>query len=464
MQSKRTRVYTHMAALCLILPNMSNAERIHSDTNFEQCLAQNSFLVEKLGEANRKHELERIRIELTHKFLTQTKAVDEAISRFSAIKLSDQSLQVKSETLANFINQVYGFPSAKATKKNNLFRLWLQFNSASSRSSIAIDRSDRCVQGDDSNFKAFIAPLKAEMRRLLSGHPSSKQVLQMLDQVKFQAAGSKTFFGATADYVNKKPRICINPEEATPLLVPKLVHELTHVQSSKLRNLNQQFSNAAGQWQVFHIQKDQAEADLYDFEDKIKKQYLTSLETDNLLPKLREKNLGGFDEVFAELSGMQKENPYTFQENIARRNHSLKLVKLISLSRKSDSLLKKMEGARTNYDIERFLDEHRAYLREYFAAVYMSKKHPEVFCKIWVPSFAQKRPVRFFEAYLELESRLLSGKFSSWLANLYTFKTKSYIASSLYEDENKKELKKEVLASAQKIISSQLKQEKLQSD
>ena len=461
MQLKRTRVRTQIATLCLILPNLSKAERNHSDTNFNQCLEQNTIKVGKLGEGYRKQELERIKKLLIHKFPDKKNDISKNFKEFTDISAKDPSLQEKSESLSHFLNELYNNSKSDPTKKSSLYNLWLKYNSPNKRSSLGIGRSDRCIQGLDSNFKALTPSLKTEVRRLLSGHNQSRQVLSALEQVNFQPAGSKAYFGATADYANKKARICINPEEAIPLLIPKLIHELTHVNSIKLRNLKQLFSSAAAHWQSFHMQKDQAEAELYDFEENIKKQHLASLETDNLLPKLKSKNLKGFDEVFTELSKMQKENPYTQKETISRRSHSMKLVKFISLRNKSDELLKKMEAARTNYDIERFYDEHRAYIREYSTAVYLSKNQPKIFCKIWVPSFAQKRPVRFFEAYLELESRLLSGKFSSWLADLYTFETKSYVPSSLYQDENKKKIKEEVLASAQSIIYSQLKGEKL---
>ncbi|MFK7822825.1 MAG: hypothetical protein AB8G05_01610 [Oligoflexales bacterium] len=461
MQLKRIRVYTHIAALFLILSNLGKAERIHSDTNFQQCLEQNTFSIGQLGEDYRNLELKRLRNELEQQFPKRKAKTIKHIDAFIRLSAKDPRLQEKSEILANYLNELHGYSSSSSMKKNSLFKLWLKFNSPQLRSSLAIGRNERCIQGKDSNFDTFINPLKVEIRRQLSGHSSSRQVLNILEQVSFQPAGSKSFFGATADYQDKRHRICVNPEEATPLLVPKIIHELTHAKSLKLRRLNQLFSQSVSKWQSFHMQRDQAEAELYDFEDQIKKQYLSSLETDNLLPKLKANKILGFDQIFAELSKMQNDNPYNLKETVTRRSHSMKLVKFLELDRKSNELFEIMGKARSDYDVERYFDEHRAYLREYFAAVYLSKKHPEVFCKIWVPSYAQKRPVRFFETYLELESRLLSGKFSMWLADLYTFKTKSYIVNSLYKDEQKKEIKKEILKSAKAIVSSQLKQETL---
>ena len=461
MQLPYNKFYIHIVVLCLVLPNLSKAERVHSDTNFYQCLEQTTFLTEKLGGEHRDSELNRLKSELIQRFPKKKSEIINKIQSFIRINKKDPEMQNKNEEFAIYLNQIYGYPSSPSIKKSALFNLWLKFARADLRSSLGIGRSERCIQGDDAKFKAFMTPLKVEIKRVLSDHSSSREVLKLLDEVSFETAGSKTFFGATADYQNNKPRICVNPEEAIPLLVPKIIHELTHTKNLKMRQLNLIFSQAASEWQSIHIQQDQAEAELYDFEDNIKKQYLTKLETDNLIPKLKSKNLVGFKEIFEALSQMQNQNPYNMNEAATRKLHSRKIAKFIELDRKSDKLFKQMAKARSNYDIERFLDEHRAYLKEYFAAVYLSRKQPEVFCKIWVPSYAQKRPVRFFEAYLELESRLLHGNFSKWLGDLYTFKTKSYVISSLYKNERTKEIKKPILDSARAIISSQLKQEKL---
>lgn len=460
MLLKRTRVNTHFAVLLTIISQISKAERLHSDTNFYQCLEQNKPSTTKLGEEHRNSELTKLKTQLKKLFPQQGIAIQKKIDRFIAVSAKDPKMQTESEELAHFLNQIHGY-SKDTDKKTDILQLWKKFNNPESRSSLAIGKSERCIQGKDPNFEEFIKPLKVEIRRLLHSHPSSRQVLSILDQVSLQPAGSKTFFGATADYQLKTPRICINPEEAAPLLIPKLIHELTHAKSSKLKHLNYQFTEAASKWQNIHLQKDQAEADLHDFEDLIKKDYIAKLETDTLVPQLESKGLVSYNQVFAELAKTAKDNPYQTQQMIGRRNHTMRLAKFMSLKSQSDKLFERLGNTRAKYDSERFLDEHRAYLQEYLAAVHLVHQKPEIFCKIWVPSHAQKRPVRFFEAYIELEGRLLEGSFSEWLADLYTFKTNSYIATSIYENEKERKIKKNLLSSAKEIISLQLKKENL---
>jgi hypothetical protein len=109
--------------------------------------------------------------------------------------------------------------------------------------------------------------------------------------------------------------------------------------------------------------------------------------------------------------------------------------------------------ARNRLDVERFIDEHRAYAAGLKSAWSLVKDYPDYFCRVWVPSYQEKKPVRFYQAFTKLEAQFSDGSFSEWLGNEYTFVATNYLQTSLYKSGEKGQgLKPDVLRRASEAI------------
>src|SRR5207237_2917540 len=66
---------------------------------------------------------------------------------------------------------------------------------------------------------------------------------------------------------------------------------------------------------------------------------------------------------------------------------------------------------RKKLDVERYLDEHRAYAMDVKGARAVVASAPDYFCNLWIPSHRFKPPIRYPSAYAPLDARDKSDAF-----------------------------------------------------
>ena len=354
-------------------------------------------------------------------------------ARLSSLPLDDSRRQVVSELLAIQLNRELAPP--KDTFSKELVALWNRYRDPKTRAPISLDRADECIQEPDPIFQQFAAALRRvihlgleDRTHLSSGLSQNLQVLPMLP------AGTKAFFGATVNLGNSgRPRICVNPEEAPPLLVAKISHEMVHATNSALMERRQRFTRLVSQWHQQTAALAQIEEALIEFDDRLIDSENGGF--DSIIDALPESWLTDAEQKAAKKTIMRKLGAASFRMDKDGRDQAKLLEtwgkflgKKVELGKSAATIAIE----RRILDQERFLDEHRAYLVSLKVAYSLVASEPEFFCTLWVPSFAARRPVPFFAAYLPLEARIKSGRLSQWLAETYVG-AKLYLPSSIYQ-------------------------------
>ena len=371
------------------------------------------------------------------------------LSRLEKLEKHHTDFQLLSEQSSLFLNE---HSLSEDLKRRLLFKSWVKFPAISDRSTTATGLRTPCIEKPDPKFKQYMKTILPLLRELFRDFKQGQGLLQGLDQVDFFPAGSQTMFGATADYSKEKSRICINPEESTPFLVSKIMHELTHALNIRSRTLLKSFNQKIQEWNQVSSLTENAEQKLYDFEAHIKDDAKNPPDTDSIMDSFRTRTKAD-EKDFLKVLRSKKE---AYKKPEPRIQEHAKIFQewhqtIVNKKTKNQELLE----ARKNLDQERFIDEHRAYLIEYQSALFLVKQDPQFYCRLWAPSYAKGRPALFYETYLSLEKKFTEGQFSSWLADLYTEKSKSYMPESVYQFQSGKNTKI-IRADLLKIIRDEL--------
>lgn len=370
-----------------------------------------------------------------------------SLERLSKLDKQKPGFQDESEQSSLHLNRHF-LPDK--FKLHPLYQGWLKFPTSSDRSDSAAGLQTRCIENPDIKFEQFIKTFRPLLLQLFHNFQLGQDLLRGLDKVDFLPAGKRSLFGASADYSKEKSRICINPEESTPFLFAKLMHELTHALNDTSRTLLKSFNQKIKEWNQVSSLVEASETLLYDFESNFNDSEQNLPDTDSMMESFRSQSKIDLKSVMNLLSS--KKQAYKDPKTQIRQHSSL-FVSWHEAVLKKKSENQALIESRKKLDQERFIDEHRAYLIEYQAAVFLVQESPEFYCRLWAPSFAKGRPALYYETYRSLEEKFFDGKFSEWLADLYTNKSNSYMPESIYIYQNGKN-QNIILPDLLKIIST----------
>lgn len=414
---------------CLFPCRFTFAQSLAKTSALFHCIDKVVVPFRPVRKDSRKQELARINAFLVERFPQYSKKLRPQLQAFASLRQKQAGFQDQSEKLSLLLNEILLSKKRRGFTKS-FWNLWSNFSSSNKRAPSGLGKAKACLNGKDAQFTFFISKLKPVLFQFLKENPTFVEELNFFAKVKFAPAGAKTYFGATTDRTTENPRVCINPEEAVPYLFPKIIHELSHAKSELLEKLNSRYKSLLGEIKNLQGQLEDVENLLFDFEDNLKEQYVDAFEADALMPWLSKMNYKS--QSLLQQGLKDRIGNLQIYKSSSYERHSKLLFSLYEITAKNSALLVRYKLFRKKFDRSRYLDEHVAYIKEYLAAVSLSEKDPDFFCRLWVPSYQYARPVRFFETYLDLEKRLFEGGFSQWLAEVYTFETKSYEVDSLF--------------------------------
>lgn len=410
-----------------------NTTNFHTQVfQFNICSSIQNISIGSLLPSQRKNEIENLK-----KVFSQNQLILDQLNILLQQDSEASGYQTDMESASMILNQFTEFKHAKFSKELDDF--WKTYHQPKLRAPSAIGKDTECLSDNsDTQFKLFAQKLKNIIHSVFKSSPFNKPLLsETLPSTLFLPAGSKTFFGATANLDGEqKKRICINPEEACPFLLPKLLHELTHAQNNELMQLRLSFSKLTNEWQKQLTITTENEEKLLEFDDNLESAAPISFD---ILTETQPESDPIEIKKWAENS-KNKISEHGSYKDISKQEGLKKHLTLWQSYTDNLIELKKLalqiKSIRMTLDQQRFLDEHRAYINELKSAQWLVNQVPQYFCKLWVPSFAAKRPVPFYAAYLLLAEKFDKNQFSQWLAETYV-NAKLYLPTSIYVSEKK---------------------------
>lgn len=437
---------------------MPSTQDYRSTSPFRICDGRLTTFPPLPSETDRLAYLKSMKSELKKQFLLNDADLNAGFAPAFELNPENPDYQIRLEELTVILNQLE-FRKAKLTERaTRTQRKFDLFNSAIKREPQASGRNDECLLSPSQKFLDYAAVLRDTTEDLLAGYAFGPPLIETLKKTNLLPSGSRVFFGATTNRSGGKIKVCLNPEEETALLIPKLLHEIAHASNKEIARQTVHYEESKARWLAAKKSFEDVEEQLLKFDDQVDKN--SDMNSENLRELVSE--IDSADQTVIR-SLLQRtavsKSPYlrhSLEHGIEAQSSLLSAWKL-----KLDQLEQEKTAAvkeRTALDTARFYDEHIAYSVQLFAAWGMVQAEPEFFCRLWVPSFQQKRPVRFFQAFELLESQFYNGTFSDWLANEYSFVAPNYLKTSLYTDGLKDlGLRPEIRKRAREILAEQLR-------
>jgi hypothetical protein len=366
--------------------------------------------------------------------------------------------QSRLESLTILLNRLE-FKEARLTEPMiALTKSFSLFNSPIKREPKSLGKKDECIRVPSRQFRDYAVVLRDSINTFFRSYDFSAPLVKTLEQTPMLPSGTRVFFGATTTHENDRAIICVNPEEDTILAIPKIMHELVHVNNKTVAALAARYDLSRKKWQISKTAFAAIEAELVKFDDHVDK--TSEMDSDNLRELVGDLDTSHPEVILSILTKTNdKNNPYldlTLAAGFAKQTKLLAQWKSTATQVELDK--NEAISNRTELDVERFFDEHGAYGVGLKAAWAMINENPEYFCRAWVPSYQEKRPVRFFQSFEKLESQIYEKTFSAWLANEYSFVASNYLKTSLFPDgEKEKGLKPELEKKGQQILKQEFR-------
>jgi hypothetical protein len=392
-----------------------------------------------IGSLDRKEALSNLK--LINESMDKNELLSPVLMSLEKIQPKDPAFFSSVQHLSFLMNQIQ-FPKEKRTAEmNQILGLWEKFPTTASRSELGLGKNDGCLFEEDKKFSAYSQALKEVMKTVFAKTDVGKDMIPLIDQIELRPSGTQAFYAA-AHRVEETPKgwksvICINPDEAPPNLLVRMMHEYKHAQNKSLNGLHREYRKKFEDWATARKKFDAKQNTL----QKRFGELFNGLDGDvqDITDELEELDSDDQDAIVEQLAGYVAEmasdefllNPEAFPEMTTNLSEWSKERKVLE---KSKIELLALKG---KIDVERYLDEHRAYAIDYHGGRQLVASMPKFFCELWVPSYRYQRPVRYFQIFQEVEHEVAQGRFSEWLANKYTFEGKSYLPQSLYTNGSK---------------------------
>ncbi|MEZ4741995.1 MAG: hypothetical protein R3B45_06070 [Bdellovibrionota bacterium] len=439
-------LFTHFktTAYAIESENSNTKDSLEKEKNysfqspFEQCKIYPRGKTAQENQKEEKKALYSLKAEFKKDYPLADSALNKIFDQVINTPPNKEDYQTSLEKLSNLLNKL-DRPKIKLSSKAAVFiKTQNKFNSSKKRAPSALGKNDRCIKDNSKQFDEFSIGLRKSLKLYFSNHDFAKKLLTLMQNIRFFPSGSRVFFGATTARTKQKPHICINPEEETTLLLPKMLHELTHAQNKEIAILSEDFDQKKGLWRDTNKAFRKIDDQLRNFDKELSPD--SEIEAENmseLVEELTENQLSNIVQLLKETASTNI--PYSrIPTEKGFIQHAKLLQKWKETFEKEIETRKEAVKVRKQLDIMRYYDEHLAYAISLKAAYTLVKEDPDFFCQIWVPSYQKKRPVLFYQAYQDLEEKIHSQTFSHWLADLYTFETNNFLKESLYGEHSRK--------------------------
>lgn len=346
---------------------------------------------------------------------------------------------------------------AKQYKNNVAWDLWNEFSSPANRSKNGLKDKTTCIIEDSIAFQQF----RQKFLKTYSSYFSSSKFFQpQLDFLNKNLnsifpSGHRAFFGATVSVSNGKNRLCINPEESPLLLLAKVSHETVHAINNEILKMKLVFYKKREKLVEARNNLEAKYDALINFEDYLTPDSALDIDTviDAIPPKMPDAKAKKFIQGYVSNATQEAKKVKSPFKGISDERGVKAYSELLhgwytELGRKvqyQGELFK----FKARLDRLRFLDENRAYGHSLISAIHLLKNHPRDFCEILVPSFQAKKPVLFYEAYLDLQQHIQSGTLGKFIAESYISQG-AYLETAILNED--KEIKQSLQLEARKIL------------
>ncbi len=426
--------------ICCTVPlskSYGNPQKLESGKRLFQ-FCQSELLIPEgpLGKEHIEKEFKRLERLFKIEYPLDVEKIDKAFGKLRKLPTGDSSYHHKLEELTLVLNQLTFNKNRPKGLAKRVISLWQAYPSAKRRSPSAMGRNEACLKTNiDKSFKAMNGELVAILKESFANQSFVNKQLKKLTSTDFLPAGSRTYFAALAQLdENNNMNICVNPEEAPPFLLPKYLHELTHAKNQELTRKKIDYNKALDDWRKAKKALDKADDELIKFNAELKSD--SEIDASNVMDQAVNISYPNLEKIRLMLKTTKaiKEPYLRFHLEKGIHDHSILIMNWLYTLRKEHETSANMLKKRRNLDKSRFLDEHHAYFVSLKSALMIVKSQPEYFCRLWVPSYQQKRPIRFYQGYEHIEKHIKANSLGEWIADIYTLKSKMYLKDAIYKN------------------------------
>ena len=401
-------------------------------SSFTKCALYNQTGVSLSATSNRELYLKNLERHAKQAYPDLAIKIKSSFKKVRDTSIKDPGYQRQMESLSLVLNEAYQVQGVQNAK---IWKFWELFASSRRRAPEAKEKRQICIETSTTEFKNF----RKKLVDLLFYYFNSNQIFHhhlnylKLNIDKIYAAGELNYFGATVSQSTRNSiRLCINPEEAPPLLLPKMIHEITHATNKTLQSSHKAFKEIGKAYKKQVQLQDAAFDKLLEIEEHLKAD--SPIELDLMMDLLAKKSSIKQKELIEtmrrRLGGL---NPFKNKNlNTGIELYANALVEWKEKDKDQKSMYRKFLSAGINLDQLRFIDEHRAYAYELIAAWHLIDQFPNQFCSLWVPSFQLKRPARFPHVYLNIENLIKKNQVGKFLKKHYV-DTGSYLTEAIMD-------------------------------